>query len=630
MLVPAGSTGVLEDRSSEFGEPVPLRQMAVIERMLQAQARQDAMQLAATYARSDVSGLATGVSEFGRQLMTELGVARAKFDFQGVVSRNPAFWLAERELAPTDVSLPYLVSMLAILSHDYTTASRMLALAQASLPLTPTVRRAYARPEAMLLTLDQLVLRGIPLPERMEDAGQCEHAMDLVRQRIVQWSARPVLVRMLVELEVRRIGFTSGKKKASALDQRLSERLGLTASDTTFIHHNDPILATAFDATVREWLAGQTLAQRWRRWVDLSDPAEANEAAASVAAFEQNTRPELAWLTWRSELVLCGIVNERESQHWQKWCDQLMDPTTAAEVRRRTLTNPLVGRRSMPVIPEGYGEGWSGDSRIHPLLAIRTERQIALIDVVLSVVRPGSRDEASFHLNRASTLANIGAIEPSRDELRRARAIVGVVDAIKITEAQLLAAERHFPEAEALHRQLLEKPALAALRRNQGNVFFMAGDYAAANKLLGTMAREHPDDTYRAIMAEITARRQGRTETAILRAARGAVDPGKWPAAGIRYLFHELTEDELLATARHGTLYEIASNECEATFWLGEVALAEGRIQDGIMWLSRCLGTGFVTNVEFKIADAELERLLPKEPRPKESEHHQSAYPLPT
>jgi hypothetical protein len=616
--------GMLLTAGSAVGDPVPAGQVVLMERLLEIQARKDALGIAATYARTGDQRL-RGVKELGRQLMEELGKPGPGFDFQGVVSHNPVFWEAERGLAPADVSMPYLVSMLAILSRDYVTAARTIALAQATLPLTPTVRRGYARPEAMMLYLDQLLLTGVPSSTRMQTPEQCETSIALLRQRIAKWSNRPGLLRALIELEVRRVELlTYDGENLEMLDQRISERLGLTPADLAFARKNDPILASGFDATVRQWLSKATLAQQWSRWIEKGDPAGLETVEASVTVYAANDRPDLAWLTWRCDMVLKGIANPEEQRRWHAWCEKLLDAKSTAYVEATTAANSLAGKASMPIENEGFSEAWSGDQRVHPLLAVKIERRIAMVDTMLSVMAPGSSGEGNYRMKRAELLAEIDAIEPARRELRRLRQIIGdsetimaapgvkVMEFIKVTESRLLDSEDHYAAAEKMYRELLRNPRLSGLKINYQAHLFIAGNVTDAHEQFRAYALENPTDTYRSIMADLTARRLGQRETAILETARRNVLAESWPADDVKFLLGELSEGDLLESARHGTAFEIVDHECEAYFWLGEVALAEGRKEDSIKWLSRCIVTGYLSNVEFKIAKAELERLAPE------------------
>lgn len=639
LMIPTTSAPLVMREYFPVGTAVPVGRVLLLERLLAKQSREDALSVAKVYARSDPEKL-PGLHMLGTQLVEELAKPAQGFDFPGLVSYNPAFWMAERELNPQDVSLPYLVSTLAILNRNFVTAARTIALAQATLPFTNTVRRGYAQHEAMLLYLDDLLLAGVPTSSQMETVAQCEASIKILRARIAEWSNRPGLLRALMELEVRRVQLlTRNGKHAELLDQRISDRLEVTPDDLKFVRYDDPVLATGFEATFREWLNGTTLAQRWSRWIEYGDPAEVGEVEASVASFEAHGRPDLAWLAWRSELVVRGVAGLRETQRWKGWCEKLLNEPSARYVEQVAAAIPAGATVMMPVDNEGFSEAWSGDQRINPLLAVKVERQIALVDTMLALMPAGSSGEGGYRLRRAELLCGIDAVEPARRELRRVLQIIGgservrtmsgvsVMESIKVIEVRLLDTEGHYADAEQLYRNLLRNSGLgsAGLKINYAIHLLMAGRLAEAHEEYRAFAISHPTDTYRAIMSDLTARRLGKREIKILRTAQQNVAPGAWAANGVRYLLGQLSEEDLLQRARQGTIFEISDHECEATFWIGERALAEGRKEDAIKWLQRCVNTGFMSDSEFKMAKAELERLEPKlDPKKKPSDPENS------
>ena len=630
LLAPSGEAGMIITEPSPMGADVPAAGVNKMEQLLAAVAKTDAISIAVMYADFP-NTRATGLRAFGQQLLGELKKPGPGFDFPGLISHNPAFWAAERELAPTDVSLPYLIAMLEILGRDYAMAARTMALAQATLPMPTIIRRQYSRPEAMMLYLDSLLLTGIPAAERMQTAEQCESSIALLRERIARWSNRPGLLRALIELEVRRVELlTAEGEQLGLMNERVAERLNLTAADLAFARASDPILLAGFDATIRDWLNRATLAQQWSRWIQFGNPATVPEVEASVRAYAADGRADLAWLAWRHQLALQGLVSKDEQSRWKTWCRQLLDPASAAYVIATNAANPLASGLSLTLQPGDFSEAWSGDQNIHPLLAVKYERRIAMIDTMLAVAPPGTSFEGSYRLNRAGQLADIDAVEPARRELRRVREIIHdsekvgvsrelkVMDVVRSLECRLLDTEGHFAESETLYQTVLSNPRFKGWQTNYQAHLYIAGDIAKAHEQYRDYALEHPDDTYRAIMADLTARRLGRRETEILETARKHIRAETWPADGVKYLLGELDEERLLASARQGTQFEIIDHQCEAYFWLGQVALAEGRRDDAIRWLSRCVGTGFVSHREYKIARAELHRLVPQ-PEPRKS-----------
>ncbi len=590
---------------------IPQDQFKNIEVGIRRLAFAEAKSLAQVYARADKLAY-PGISQFGRQLdqiLDRTGVD-GTLAFNGVVSTNPDFWRAEREITTIDPSLPYLVAMLAVLSDDRITASRMLSLAQATLPLTPAIRRIYARPEGSLRYQDKILLWGLPRPEKIQTAEGCENAAAIMRLRIAAWPKRTELLHGLFDLESRRMKLLM--TNPAELEQRLDAQVKLTSDDGAFVRKQDPILAEALPGSVRDWLNKTTLAQQWTRWMDDSDPAERADIEKSVAAYEAAGRDDLAWLTWRHWRVVNGVTNETEQRRWQAWSRTLLGAEAADRLIAQTAANPRAGTASLPVPFEQGNEVWSGDQGMHPLLAIKLERTLATIDAQMAFVREGSRQMAILRLQRAESLLSIGAPAAARREYERAEKVVGQKVAGPML-AFILAAEEQHDEAAAIFLETLKDPRAKALRRPYADCLFKAGHYEAARIEYRRCVQDFPDDEYRAIMAEVAARRGGGRETELLRQMRGRLLPGSWTESGISYLLGEITADELMVRAREGTPYAVIQHECEGAFWIAQVALAEGRTAEAVQWLHRCLATGFTTFIEYAAAKAELKRLQPEE-----------------
>lgn len=597
--------------AAEALRAVPQDQLKRLEKGARYMAFTDAKYLAQAYTRADERAY-PGISRFGRQLtelLNKTGRDGSIF-FNAIVTNNPDFWRAEREITTIDPSLPYLVAMLAVLADDRINASRMLSLAQATLPLTPTIRRIYSKPEGLLRYQDKMLLQGLPPLAQLQTAEACESASLVVRQRIAHWPNRMELFFRLFDLEARRQKLLS--KDAGILEQPLNGLANLTSADQAFVREHDPILAEALHDSIKLWLAKKTLVQQWARWMDDSDPAEHSDIEKSVRAYEAAGREDFAWLTWRHGMVVKGIANETEQRRWQGWCRKLLGVEAADRVITQTAANPRAGTASLPVPFERLSEVWSGDQGMHPLLAIKLERRLASIDVPLEFIPKGSRSEGMFRLQRADCLLNIGAFSGARSEYEQAAKLVTA----KVSEpmlAFLLTAEGKYDEAEALFLKLLKDPAYKSLRRAYAEFLYKTGRYEAAQHEYRQCVQDFPNDDYRAIMAELTARRIGRRETEMLRTMRAKLLPGSWTESGISYLLGEMTADELIVRAREGTPYTVVQQECEGAFWIAQVALAEDRTEEAIQWLRRCLATGFTTYVEYAVAKAELERLSPAE-----------------
>jgi hypothetical protein len=312
------------------------------------QAWKDARLIAGYYARTDAA-LYPGIAAFGRQLGEVLTEGRGKVDFQGVITRNVAFWRAERELATMDVSLPYLVAMMAVLDGDQTTALRITALAQACLPLGPMLRRTYAQPEALMLYQSGFLVGGVPVAVTYKTIEECEKYAAILRLRLGRWPGELSLLRFLIEIETRRAELVALRDGMPALLQtKVGDWIELAEQDRDYLHRRDAILFAGLEQTIQDWLARRTSAQHWERWTEGSEPAETPELEQAIATYEENGRPDLAWLTWRHALALSGVPAERDRDRWKKWAGQLLGADDFAALVSGAAANPAAARLRWP------------------------------------------------------------------------------------------------------------------------------------------------------------------------------------------------------------------------------------------------------------------------------------------
>lgn len=601
-------------------------QLEIANQRLKDLAWKDARLIAGYYARTDAA-LYPGIAAFGRQLGEVLTEGRGKVDFQGVITRNVAFWRAERELATMDVSLPYLVAMMAVLDGDQTTALRMTALAQACLPLGPMLRRTYAQPEALMLYQSGFLVSGVPVAVTYKTIEECEKYAAILRLRLGRWPGELSLLRFLIEIETRRAELVALRDGTPALLQtKVGDWIELAEQDRDYLHRRDAILFAGLEQTIQDWLARRTSAQHWERWTEGSEPAETPELEQAIATYEENGRPDLAWLTWRHALALSGVPAERDRDRWKKWAGQLLGADDFAALVSGTAANPAAGTASMAVPYESHSEAWSGDQNIHPMLAMKLERSLAMLDAMIALAPPGSRREAELRMRKAQDFASIRALEDSRRELRR---VAEITDGIgpQITEARLLLIDGRLDEAETLYEKLIENPKYLGVRRDYALTLFVAGKFALARAQMRFLAEKQdqlPDGGFE-VMAHLAALRMGEREDELLRSARKRYPPGSWTDTGLRFLLGEVTETDLMMAARRGRLFDVIRQECEAYFWLAQIALADGRQADGIQWLRRCVSTGFVAYVQYTLARIELERLVPPEKGPGKPDRERSS-----
>lgn len=613
---------------AQFLAGLPVDPVTVSDQRLRTQATNDALLIARAYSRSDRQ-VYPGVKALGEYLLLEVEKFYPPFDFSEAVSHNPLFWQAALELSPQDVSFPYLTASLAVIGKDYATASRILALAQAALPLGQNMRRAYSLPEAMLGYHEMLLLKGLPVIPRLKSADACLRIAAGVRERLAKAPGSPGLMRALIELEVQRVRLLAEagpKNEAEKMEaQKIADLLAANPEVVRIFRDKDPITAAALDATVADWMGKKTLLQKWVRWTDFSEPADAADVEKSIIACEAAGRPDLAWLDWRYLLVLRPLTPESERDRWKAWGHDLLSPAGEAQLAR-TAASPVMGSGMMGVLPEGPSEAWAGDEGIHPLLAIQVERGIALVDAMLGNVAPGSKQEGDLRLTRAQRLSDVGATVAARKELARAEQILGRTTGVEFVDVILLAEERRFAEIDARYAELLKKPPLDPQLKFQYAIhLYMMGRYEQSAVQYRELAATE-NEVYMAIMAELALRRAGGGDREALLQARQRAEPGSWQEAGLKFLLGELNAQELLDAARHGAVFDIIQHECEGYFWLAQTALASGDREAGVQWLRRCVSSGFTAFIEHRLAKEELERLVPAENEPSKDGPKRDSY----
>jgi len=186
---------------------------------------------------------------------------------------------------------------------------------------------------------------------------------------------------------------------------------------------------------------------------------------------------------------------------------------------------------------------------------------------------------------------------------------------IKNLRALCAEGEHDFATANILFKEMLKDPHNTGARRNYAVSLFGAGDFRRALQQYKVYFKAVPEDAYMPIMADLSARRIGGREEKLLRDNIVRFAGNAWLHAGMRYLLGEITDDQLIAVAREGTVFDIIQHECEGWFWIAQVRLAAGDKSGGVLALRRCVSTGFTAFIEYEIAKVQLQRLEPAEKR---------------
>lgn len=309
---------------------------------------------------------------------------------------------------------------------------------------------------------------------------------------------------------------------------------------------------------------------------------------------------------------MTGIVPASELTRWTTWSGALLPPAANA-VLMEASRKPSAGSGLVPIAGEGPSEAWSGDKELHPLVAIKIERYIAMIDGILQNAQRGSDNEAQLRLSRAEQLAEVRAYSGAQREIDRAIQIQGASEKAIRLQAAMLSDQGKFSEADKLFEGLRQKatPALSTEYR-YGFHLYRRQDYVAARGQFHTLADKATWDVSMAIMADLAARRSGGRELELLSRADSHALPGSWDEAGLNYLLGKKSEQQLIDATRRDSEFEMLRRQCEAYYWLSQVALGEQRRDDAVAWLQRCLNTGFAADLIYWLARDELQRLAPE------------------
>jgi tetratricopeptide (TPR) repeat protein len=154
-------------------------------------------------------------------------------------------------------------------------------------------------------------------------------------------------------------------------------------------------------------------------------------------------------------------------------------------------------------------------------------------------------------------------------------------------------------------------PTMPKPHRARGFLFYGRGDYARASSDLLRAAERH-DDPYTHIFRYLALTRQG--ENAVAELARNAarLTASTWPSAMIDLYLGKQTPDATLGTA------STPEERCEAQFYLGQWAILQKRVAEAEAPLRKAAETCPKTFPEYKIAQADLNRLstLSVSPKP--------------
>ena len=206
--------------------------------------------------------------------------------------------------------------------------------------------------------------------------------------------------------------------------------------------------------------------------------------------------------------------------------------------------------------------------------------------------REGDYDEAVADYDKALKLRSRGM--PSRGNRAAAYDVQG-----------------RFAESESEFTGLLrDGTRVPAVYTGRGRARFNLGRYTEAAEDFRRSLALDGNQPYTALWLHLARLRNGESDAGELTQNAAGFDRAVWPAPVIAFFKHELSADQLLqAVQTAGDEKDRREHGCEASFYLGQDALARGRRADAEALLRGARATCPPIFIEYQGAETELRRM---------------------
>lgn len=153
------------------------------------------------------------------------------------------------------------------------------------------------------------------------------------------------------------------------------------------------------------------------------------------------------------------------------------------------------------------------------------------------------------------------------------------------------------------------RPNHAMTVKNRGRTYFYMGRFAEAATDLRQGAALDSTNAFIPVWQHIALRRAGQDNRQELEAQLAKTDQVAWPAPLARYLLGKATHAELLAAAAVVDPRVGHDQKCAVSFYLGELAIADGKPADAAKLLEEAAAGCPRSWTEWQASTAELARL---------------------
>ncbi|PTY03803.1 hypothetical protein DB347_21485 [Opitutaceae bacterium EW11] len=557
-----------------------------------------------------IAALVHDIREAQREVGSGASIQLDRLDGDRLVTRNPDFWRAAFEVAPTDGSLLLLHACLLASAGELWRADRILTAATQLVPLSSNVRPYYL---AHSYGIGSLVLLSVRSTGTL--AGEPAEAVRQLESSLASWPKNAVALSELIDARVRARAASSGglgkvprEQLASVVEQGLRD----ASAEIERLFQVDPMMAAAYRGSSADRKQGRQLRALWTRMADEESVLGLKEIAELEAALEAAHAVELALVLQRVQVVVRGFPAPSDSVAWKRLLPQLI----GSEATNELMATADRGELNVIELSQGQLPGvdeWKGDPAIHPLVMQQAQREMADLTFQIEMLREVPEAQAQALRQRGVLASRAGLYESALADLHAAMKLVGRQPTMLLDEAVVFGSSDRDAEAEKLLDELSRMPKGKPLaERERGILRFSQGQFEDAHARLRVEAAENAKEPYAAIMAELAARRVGRSEKRLVERARKHSASGSWPAVCLSFLAGACSDDVLLREAQEGDTLEVAQKLCEAYFILGQVSLASGDQKRGIDYLQSCIETGVTGFIEFRLARAELKRIAPE------------------
>src|ERR1051325_2951485 len=153
-------------------------------------------------------------------------------------------------------------------------------------------------------------------------------------------------------------------------------------------------------------------------------------------------------------------------------------------------------------------------------------------------------------------------------------------------------------------------PTLPQAHQTLGFARFFVGDFQPAARNFADSLDLRRDDVYAMLWIYIVRSRDGENDAKnILRQVSREVNISEWPGTLVAYYLGNMNQEALLKAANDSDPKRRREKQCEATFYIGQQLLIEGKKAEAAKMFKAALAPNVTKFVEYEGARVELQRM---------------------